>query len=131
MKNTIALISLSLFATMASASMFPQHSKGKGIWQIEGQGLYAEQSNNLPVFYAVVPTNGGGGGTVNNDAQQFANILAQDPEEHWGFGGRIGYVLPSHKYDIQLRYFGINMTNANNGGADIPSLGGNPFTYDS
>jgi hypothetical protein len=129
MKNSIALISLSLFTTLASASMFPQDSKGEAIWQIEGQGLYANQSNNLPALYGAGGT--GGGSSISSVAQQFSDIIAQDPEEHWGFGGRIGYVLPSHKYDVQLRYFGINMTGDRNASAFTPPLGNTPYTYDT
>lgn len=128
MKNQLALITLGFFTTTAFAAMFPEDSEGEDIFQVEAQFLYANQSNNLyQAFGYDVDSNRAS--LVSTD--YFNSIVAPDPEERWGFGGRLGYVFSSHKYDVQLRYFGINTTEAHDGVTTAPSFIVGPASYDN
>lgn len=123
MKNKLALVGLSIFTGVSSAAMFPQDSKGEDIWQVEGQFIFANQSNNLPQLWTTDIENFGNALALpppspsfgSNFTDAFNNIVAPDPEERWGYGGRLGYVFSSHKNDIQLRYLGINTSEGQSG----------------
>lgn len=131
MKNTLALVGLGFFTTISSAAMFPYDSEGEDIWQVEGQLIFANQSNNLAQFWGA---DSDGGGTVpNNLFTVFNDAFVPDPEERWGFGGRLGYVFESHKYDVQLRYLGINTSEQENGTIEskIPFDNDQSFSFNS
>jgi hypothetical protein len=121
-KSRILLSLLSL--TAISTNVFADEDDG---WQFAVEGLYAQQSNNLPILYGFTPLI-----TTNNTNayQELGDALFPDPEGSFGFGAEIGYLF-SEAYDIQLRYFGIWSDADANGtlsefGAPPPS---EPFYY--
>jgi hypothetical protein len=112
------------FSHQALASLFPEDSLGEDIWQLELGTQYVHQSNNLANLYGLT---GASGSMINADSTNFltkiSELIAPDPEDVWGVAGRIGYVFESHKYDIQLRYFGVFSENDANNSQSIVGSG--------
>ncbi len=102
----ISILLLFVFRT-ASAEIFPEESKGEDIWQLELGSQYVHQSNALASLYGRVVFGSSTNVTSTNFLDQVNELIAPDPEDEWGIAGRLGYVFDSHKYDVQLRYFGV------------------------
>jgi hypothetical protein len=83
-----------IFSSAAMAGLFSKESKGEEIWQIRGTGAYLNQSDNIGIANNITPnlTDFLFGGYVAVDTQ---------PEMDWGYTVDVGYIFPSHKYDVQ------------------------------
>lgn len=83
-----------IFSASALAGYFPKESQGEEIWQIRGTGAYLNQSDNIAIANNITP-----------DLTDFLlyGFVAVDtqPEMDWGYGVDVGYVFPSHQYDLQ------------------------------
>ncbi len=112
------------------AGMLASESAGKPVWQAEVNTMYVDQSNVLPQISGVTlgPSSILGS---SNPFGKLADLIAPDPNDVWGVGGRLGYVFASHKYDIQLRYFGVNSDMDTNRVQTIAGIGTFPFEQDS
>ena len=86
------------YSNMTMANLFPKESKDDGIWDISITGGYDFQSDNLAIANAVVPNvnNSGGGG--------LPPFIDTQPEQTWAWGVGLGYIFPSHKFDIQASF---------------------------
>lgn len=93
-----SLIIASFFSSgITSANIFPKESKDEGIWQVSATGIYFTQSNNLDIANSIIPPIGLLG--LNIDTQ---------PEQDFGYTAALGYIFPSHKYDLQGSFSWIN-----------------------
>lgn len=102
-----SIICAMVFGQATAADLFPADSWGEEIWQLELGTQYVHQSNNLASLYGLAGGSSKLFADSTNSLDAVSELIAPDPEETWGVGGRIGYVFESHKYDIQLRYFGV------------------------
>ena len=93
---SVALLTLST-SSLSFANIFPKESHEDGIWSIKGTGGYYSQSDNLAIANGVIPIIDAEGGPVPLS-------IDTQPEQAWAWGVELGYVFPSHQYDIQASY---------------------------
>jgi hypothetical protein len=93
-----------IFSATASASFIPYNweDEDEGIWQATFQGAYYDQSNNLAQVENINIVSGEP--NSSNNADLLFPPLSADPEKEWGYTANLGYIFPSHKYDIQASY---------------------------
>ena len=82
------------YSTLSIANIFHKESKGQGIWTVGITGGYDTQSDNLGIADTLVPSLNMG----NGDGPPFIDT---QPEQSLIWGVELGYVFPSHFYDIQ------------------------------
>lgn len=130
-RDRALFIALFPFSAVSMAGMLPEGSGGEEIWQIEVNTMYVHQTNVIPQLYGLSVTPSTLFSDSTNPLNNLAELIAPDPEERWGVGGRLGYVFDSHKYDIQLRYFGIDTDSDFNGIASINGTSTFPLNQES
>lgn len=102
-KNKILILAFALFgfSNTVTASYFSKESKGEAIWQVKGSAAFLNQSDNIAIANNITPD--------LTDFLLFAYVEADtQPGMDWGYEIDVGYVFPSHQYDIQTSVIWLN-----------------------
>lgn len=102
-----------IFSPLVSAGFIPEEweDEDDGIFQVLVEGQYFYQANNLALVELTPPGPG-----------MFILLRAPNPESEWGYRVGLGYIFPSHDYDLRANYWQVRADNNNHFMQDVGNV---------